>query len=410
MVSVGKSTVQSWCTLWRLFTHPYSKVICTAPTARQLYDVLWSELAKWIKRSPLLSELFEWQKTKITFKAAPAEWFAAARTAARPENLAGFHADNLLFVIDEASGVADEIFETVLGSLTGKENKLLICSNPTRNIGFFHSAFHEDRELYYTMKVSSADSSRVSTDYCQRLIKQYGEDSDVVRVRVLGEFPKQAADGLIPLEHVEEAMTREPTFNGELVLGVDLARFGDDETVIAARIGDSVLPLQHWRKLDLMKTTGKIIHTLTELMAEYKLGRARLNVDEGGLGAGVVDRLREVAHEKNLHVTIQGCNFGGKARDKKYANFVTEAYFALLDRLKGGTITLPNDDELAAQLTTRRYSLTSSDTLIIERKADYKKRYHKSPDRADAIILAFAPTLTITSIPTMPMQQSYWRR
>lgn len=370
--------------------------------------MLWSELAKWLKRSPLLSELFEWQKTKITFRGAPAEWFAVARTAAKPENLAGFHAENLLFVIDEASGVNDEIFETVLGSLTGKENKLLMCGNPTRNSGFFHAAFFSDRELYYTMKVSSADSSRVSKEYCQRLIKQYGEDSDVVRVRVFGEFPKQAADGLIPLELVEASMTREPNYNGELVLGIDLARFGDDETVIAARIGDSVLPLQHWRKLDLMQTTGKIIHTLTELMTEYKLGSARLNVDEGGLGAGVVDRLREVAHEKNLHVTIQGCNFGGKARDKKYANFVTEAYFALLDRLKDGSIALPNDDELAAQLTTRRYSLTSSDTLIIEKKADYKKRFHKSPDRADAIILAFAPTLRITSIPAMPMQQSRW--
>ena len=406
---VGKSAVQVWGGQWFLFTHLEAKVITTAPTMRQLYDVFMSECTKWLKRSPLLSELFDCTKSKVAFKGAPAEWFLVARTAARPENLAGFHADNLLFILDEASGIDDAIFETVLGALTGTNNKLLMCSNPTRNSGFFHRAFFEDRDLFYTMKISSLDSPRVNQNYYQRLVKQYGADSDVVRVRVLGEFPAQEAAGLIPLELVEAAMAREPDFDGELILGVDLARFGDDETVIAARLGDSVLPLQHWRKLDLMQTTGKILHTLTELMTKYKIGRARLNVDEGGLGAGVVDRLREVCREKNLFVTVNGCNFGGKARDKKYANFVTEAYFALRDRLAQGAITLPNDDELAAQLSTRRYNLTSSDTLIIEKKADFKKRIGRSPDRADAVLLAFAPTLKITTIPDMPMQMSRWK-
>jgi len=406
---VGKSCMAAWAILHFLFVNSFAKVVCTAPTIRQLYDVLWSELAKWIKRSPLLMELFEWQKTKIIFRQAPSEWFASARTASKPEALQGFHADNLLFVLDEASGIDDEIYEVVQGALTGgANNKILMLGNPTRNEGFFKRAFFEDRDHYYTMKVAASDSTRVSDDYCQRLIKQYGADSDVVRVRVLGEFPAQEAAGLIPLELVESAMAREPSFDGELILGVDLARFGDDETCIAARLGDSVLPLQHWRKLDLMQTTGKILHTLTELMTKYKIGRARLNVDEGGLGAGVVDRLREVLREKNLFVTVNGCNFGGKARDKKYANFVTEAYFALRDRLAQGAITLPNDDELAAQLSTRRYNLTSSDTLIIEKKADFKKRIGRSPDRADAVLLAFAPTLKITTIPDMPMHKSLW--
>jgi len=183
---VGKTALEAWSVCWFLFTRPFCKVPCTAPTIRQLYDILWSEISKWLKSSPLLAELFEWQKTKVSFKTAPERWQAIARTAARPENLAGFHDEHLLFILDEASGIDDAIFETVEGALTGKDNKLLICGNPTRNAGFFKRAFYEDRDLYYMLKVSSAESGRVSNEYCKRLIRQYGEDSDVVRVRVLG--------------------------------------------------------------------------------------------------------------------------------------------------------------------------------------------------------------------------------
>lgn len=407
---VGKSCMQAWEALHFLFTNPYAKVVVTAPTMRQLFDVFMSELSKWLNRSPLLSDMFDYTKSKVAFKGAPAEWFLVARTAAKPENLAGFHADSMLFILDEASGIDDSIFEVVEGALTGANNKLLMCSNPTRNSGFFKRAFFEDRDLYHTMKVSSADSGRVSDDYCKRLIKQYGEDSDVVRVRVFGEFGKAEADGLIALELVESAMAREPVYLGELVLGVDPARFGDDETVIQPRIGNTALPFDNYRKADLMTTVGRIVHKLTALMTKFDCGRATINVDEGGLGGGVVDRLREVCAEKNLHVTINGCNFGGKARDSAYSNFVTEAYFSLRDRLAEGEIILPRDDELAAQLTTRKYLLTSADKLILEDKKTYKKRIGRSPDRADALALAFAPTVKVVAPPPMPTRISPWRR
>ena len=407
---VGKTAFESWVTNWFLFTRPYSKVICTAPTVRQLYDILWSEISKWLKRSPLLNDMFEWQKTKVFCHVAPERWFAAARTAARPENMQGFHDDHLLFILDEASGISDEIFEAIEGALTGKDNKLLMCGNPTRNSGFFRRAFFEDRELYYTMKVSSADSARVSDDYCRRLIKQYGEDSDVVRVRVYGEFPKAESDGLIALEWVEAAMNREPEYKGDLVLGVDVARFGDDETVLAARVGDSALPLKAWRKTDLMTTCGRIIAELERLMKKFACGRATINVDDSGVGGGVTDRLREVLREKNLHVTVNGCNNGAKSRDSHYFNWGSESYFAMRDRFQAGEITLPRDDELAAQLTTRKYFLNSADKLALERKDEFKKRIGRSPDRADALVLAFAPVMKVTTPPRVALTQSYWRR
>ena len=406
---VGKSCLEAWAVCWFLFTRPFCKVPCTAPTIRQLYDILWSEISKWLKRSPLLNELYEWQKTKVTFRGMPERWQAIARTAARPENLAGFHDDHLLFVLDEASGIDDAIFEAVEGALTGEDNKLLICGNPTRNQGFFKRAFYEDRELYHVMKVSSVDSGRVSDDYCKRLMKQYGEDSDVVRVRVLGEFPKTEADGLIALELVEAAMNREPTYLGDLVIGVDVARFGNDETVIQPRIGNTALKFENYRKTDTMATVGRIVHKLTALMKEYKCGRATINVDDDGVGGGVTDRLREVVHEKNLHVTINGCHNGGKARDSHYANWAAESWFALRDRFKDGEIVLPRDDELTAQLTTRKYFLTSNDKLALEKKDEYKKRSGRSPDRADALVLAFAPVIKVSAPPNFPLRPSYWR-
>lgn len=406
---VGKSCMESWAVCWFLMTRPFCKVPCTAPTIRQLYDILWSEISKWLKRSPLLEQFFEWQKTKVVFRAAPERWGAMARTAAKPESLQGFHDEHLLFILDEASGIDDDIFEVVEGALTGSDNKLLICGNPTRNTGFFKRAFFEDRDLYYTMKVSSADSGRVSDDYCRRLIKSYGEDSDVVRVRVYGEFPKAESDGLIALELVEAAMNREPDYSGELVIGVDVARFGNDETVIQARIGNSALKPKCYRKTDLMTTCGRIVGELERLMKKYSLKRATVNIDDDGVGGGVTDRLREVVAEKKLRVTIKDCHNGGKPRDSHYANWGAESYFALRDRFVSGEIILPRDDELAAQLSTRKYLLTSNDKLILEDKKSYKKRIGRSPDRADALALCFAPVAQTPTIPDIPLVKSYWR-
>lgn len=405
---VGKSCMASWAILWFLFAFENAKVICTAPTIRQLYDVLWSELSKWLKRSPLLSDLFEWQKTKIAFKEASAEWFAVARTAAQPENLQGFHAENLLFVLDEASGISDDIFEVVSGALTGLNNKLILLGNPTKTAGFFKRAFFEERELFYTMKVSSLDSALVSNEYAQRLIKTYDMDSDVVRVRVLGEFPRGESDCLISLELIESAMNRDKNLRGELIFGVDVARQGSDSTVIATRLGDNLLSLKKWRHADLMTTCGRILNHITQMMTKYKARRADVRVDDDGIGAGVTDRLKELFREKNISAQIQPCHNGGKPRDPRYANFVTECYFALRDRLQSGQITLPQDDALAAELSTRKFKLTSSDKIILESKDDFKRRIKRSPDSADACALAFAPLTRITALPQFEVVKSYW--
>ena len=370
-------------------------MIATAPTARQLNDVLWSELAKWLTRSPM-GELYDYQKTSIRFKDAPERWFAVARTASTPESFAGQHADNLLYVVDEASGVEDNIFEVIEGALTGGNNKLILTSNPTRASGFFFRAFHQDRELYHLKKVSSLESARVNRDYAERLIKTYGIDSNVVRVRVLGEFPKADSDGLIALEWIEAAINRESSPAKEMIIGVDVARFGDDQTVIAVRAGDSIVSIKKWQHADLMTTTGSIALTAKS----YQL--PAINVDVGGMGAGVVDRLRE------LGFTVNAIDFGGKSARKDCANKATEMYFNLRDMLQAGELTLPDDELLAAELSTRKYSVDSAGRFILERKSDYKKRIGHSPDTADAVALCFANAIQVAP-PSFVPGISYWR-
>ncbi|MBS7212945.1 MAG: terminase B [Megamonas funiformis] len=392
---VGKTALESWVILWFLFTRPFPKIPCTAPTQQQLLDILWPEISKWLKRSELMDSLFDWQKTKIQNRIFPERWFATARTASKPENMAGFHEEHLLFVIDEASGVADQIYETIEGALTTKDAKLLLCGNPTKNFGVFKRAFFEDRYLYYTIKVNCMDTNRVASDYCQRLIRQYGMDSDVVRVRVLGEFPKSEPDGLIPLEIVEAAMMRDLDINYDSMLhiGADIARFGDDETTIVPRIGGKTLGLFHYTKQDTTTTAGKILSITTGFMRDYHKPFASICIDDDGVGGGVTDMLREKIYERNLNIEVVGCHNGGRANEPEhYANWITEQWCNLKQRLTDGDIELPQDDELSAQLSTRKYGINSKGQIVLEDKKTYKKRIHRSPDRADGLILAFAET------------------
>ena len=164
-----------------------------------------------------------------------------------------------------------------------------------------------------------------------------------------------------------------------------------DETVVIPRIGGKVLGVFHYTKQDTMTTVGKLIGIVTGMMADYSKPYATIKVDDDGVGGGVTDRLREVIMEKGLNVEVVACHNGGSPEDKEhYANWVTEQWCGIRQRLSDGDLQLPQDDELAAQLSTRKYLLNSRDQIILEDKKTYKKRIHRSPDRADALVLAFA--------------------
>ncbi len=395
---VGKTGIEAGSLLWFLTCFPFPRVVATAPTRQQLNDVLWSEVAKWQNKSPLLQEILKWTKTYIYMRGYEKRWFAVARTATKAENMQGFHEDNMLFIVDEASGVADPIMEAILGTLSGANNKLLMCGNPTKSSGTFYDSHTRDRTMYCCHKVSSLDSPRTNKDNIQALINKYGVESNVVRVRILGEFPLQEDDVFIPISIVEAAMMKEFETDKELAfirLGVDVARFGDDETIIAENLSNTVsLPIIR-RGQDLMRTVGDIVRHYRLLIEKYPdyTGAIEINIDDTGLGGGVTDRLREVKQLEWLErMIINPVNFSSAVPDKKaakeYEDITTYAWGALRELLRDSELVLANDNDLVGQLSSRKYTVTSKGKLMVEPKKEMKKRGLKSPDRADAVALS----------------------
>ncbi|MFZ6148115.1 phage terminase large subunit [Enterococcus avium] len=401
---VGKTALEAGAILWFLTCRPYSKVIATAPTMKQLYDVLWAEVSKWLNDS-LIKSLLKWTKTKVSMVGDAERWFATARTATKPENMQGFHEDHMLIVVDEASGVSDQIMEAILGTLTGYDNKLLMCGNPNNIEGVFFDSHNKDRDKYRVHKVSSYDSKRTSKENIQMLIDKYGQDSDVARVRIFGEFPKGALDSFISLEVVELATSQqlsndyiEDAVFGDV--GVDVARYGDDSTIIFPRIKMKCLPFKKYTKQSTMNTTGYVIDCAKKLMKKYpNLKKIRIKVDDTGVGGGVTDRLKEIVSDEKYPFEIIPVNNGESSTDEFYDNLGTQIWGNIREVLEenmttnlnggGPIIELPDDSSLIKELSTRKFKMTSRGRIRLESKDDMKKRNIGSPDIADALALAF---------------------
>lgn len=402
---VGKTSLEAVALLWFLCCYPYPRIVATAPTKQQLHDVLWSEVSKWQSRSPLLSEILKWTKTYIYMVGNEKRWFAVARTATKPENMQGFHEDNMLFIVDEASGVADPIMEAILGTLSGENNKLLMCGNPTRTSGTFYDAFHADRGMYRYCTVSSADSQRTDKQNIEDLIRKYGRESNVVLVRVFGEFPKQEDDVFIMLSSIEQCGSKVyelPEDKGMpyIMFGVDVARFGDDETVIYRNAKGKLKLVVKRRGQDLMATAGDIVAQYKKAIREFPEynGRIYVNIDDTGLGGGVTDRLKEVKREQKLHrlfvipinaaEKIDSDTKEGKEAAEHYNNLTTHMWAVLRELLENRQIEIEDDADTFAQLSIRKYFMASNGKLELESKKEMKKRGVDSPDRADAAALS----------------------
>lgn len=402
---VGKTGFEAATLLWFLSCFENARVVATAPTLHQLNDVLWAEVSKWQSNSPLLKEILQWTKTKISMIGSKERWYAVARTATTPENMQGFHEDNMLFIVDEASGVADPIMEAILGTLSGSNNKLLLCGNPTRTSGTFYDSHTRDRALYKCHTVSSADSSRTNKENIDSLIRKYGWDSNVVRVRVRGEFPNQEDDVFIPLSLIEQCSSKllelDDSAGMQFVsLGVDVARFGDDETIIYRNYHGHCKIVRNRRGQNLMATVGDIVKEFKKIYREYSKyeGKVYVQIDDTGLGGGVTDRLKEVRKEQKLYKMqiipinaaekIETDTAAGKDAAEKYNNLTTAMWASMRDLLDNKQIVIEDDEQTIGQLSSRKYTMTSNGKLEIESKKEMKKRGLDSPDRADALALA----------------------
>jgi hypothetical protein len=377
---VGKTALLAWIILWFICTRFDARIPCTASTHSQLRDILWPEAAKWMGKLPTQYQyMLEWQTERIIWKDRKETWFAVARTARKenPEALQGFHGDNLLFVVDEASGVPSAIFEVAGGALT-KENVISIMTgNPTRLSGEFYRSHHQERHLWKTFHFSSEDSPLVSSDYPARIAKKYGTDSDVYRVRVKGDFPLAESDTFIPLPVVEHAKLIVQPEGNKNIWGVDPARFGDDETALVKRAGLKVAEVSGIRKRDTMEVSGWVAQQAKQEKPD------QIMVDVIGIGSGVFDRLNEQGFP------VIAVNVAERASDsEEYARLRDELWGKTKDALQEG-LSLPDDEELAGQLSAPKYKFDSAGRIVIESKEDMKKRGVDSPDRADALCLTF---------------------
>lgn len=394
---VGKSTVESWVIKWFMYSHPFPKVPCTAPTQHQLHDILWAELNKW-NRQAADSYLFEWTDKRFYHKAHREEWFAVPRTATQPDALQGFHAEHVFYVIDEASGVADKIFEPVLGALSTEGAGLLACGNPTQLAGWFYDSHNKNRGLYNTFHIDGRNSQRVSKAYIQMIIEMFGEDSDVFRVRVAGEFPKAMPDSFIPMAWVERNSTKVPLIlvPRQIDIGVDVARYGDDESVLCPLFDKKYQQKPEiYNHNDTMELTGRTVQMVERYNEKYNCRPTQIKVDCDGLGVGVYDRLREIIKQRRWkHVKVYEGHFGGtggrlKTEDPvSFANSTGLMWGIVREELRTNKLVLWEDNHQMSQLSNRKYRVNSDGEIELERKEDMKKRGLKSPDRADALVLA----------------------
>ena len=383
---VGKTSTEAWCIKWFMDTRFCPKIIVTAPTQHQLYDVTWAELALWHKQS-LTRNVCEWKKTSFVNNKNPENWFAVARTSNKPDNMQGFHAKHLLFIVEEASGVATEVLEVIEGTQTQEGSLVMYFGNPTQTSGGFYDAFHDKQKFYFTFVLNAEESPLVDPRNNEKIALKYGKDSDIYRVRVLGKFPKSEPDSLIPLSRIENAVARPieyPEAYEIIEIGADIARFGDDETTIYSRIGTIIREEAFLRKRDLMTVTGTIVNIIQKY---HDTKTVLVNIDDTGLGGGVTDRLKELVEQGIIKAEITGVNNGSRALENdKYMNVGTEMWFFMREWLLTGTI--PNDSDLAAQLSSRKYKFSSTGKNIVEPKEQMKTRSLPSPDRADGSILS----------------------
>lgn len=411
--SSGKTKVASDIALWWLATHPESVIISTAPTNRQVTELLWREMRDGYNTAarrgfPLGGRFYDVPEWSIDEK-----WYALGLSTKDPNSFQGHHSSYMLVIVDEAPGVAEPIFEAIEGVLSTANAKLLLLGNPTSMSGAFHSAFHAERSRYCCMSIPADITPNFDTvqprrpylitpEWSEGVRQKYGEDSPFYQSRVMAEFPRQGTDTLIPLQLVEDAVARWQDMEEGVPceMGVDVARYGDDETVFVVRRGAKVCHIASFRGYDTMRTVGEAIRLQRQFIVHD------IKVDSVGIGAGVYDRLAE----QSFHaVQIESAE---AARDKEqYANRRAEMWAGLKHRLQDGDIALPPDESLVAQLVSVKYKYNSRGQLVIESKEDMAKRGIESPDRADAVVYAFADVRSTPLDAVQPEQyDSRWAK
>jgi hypothetical protein len=393
---IGKSALVSWLTHWMLSTRIGSTTIVSANSEAQLRSITWAEMTKWLAMA-INSHWFEVAATRIS----PAKWVAELVerdlkkgtrywaiegrlwSEENPDAYAGLHnADGVLLIFDESSGIPDSIWDVAQGFFTENTPNRFWCafSNPRRNEGYFFEAFHAKRNFWVTQNIDAREVEDTDKAVYQQIIDEYGENSPQAKIEVYGQFPDEGDDQFIS-PHIVDAAIRRDRYQDQYaprVVGVDPARSGADSTVIVVRQGRDLVAVRRYQGEDTMATVGRVIDAIEEFRP------ALVVLDEGGLGYGILDRLKEQRYK-----VVRGVNFSWKSKTPAmYANKRAELWGLMRDWLQ--TASLPNDRQLKADLTAPHQKPNSTGSIQLESKKDMKSRGLPSPDAADALACTFA--------------------
>lgn len=405
---VGKTALEAWLAWNFLLTRPHPKVAATSISADNLADNLWTEMAHWQNKSPLLQHAFEWTKTRITARDHPETWWMAARswskTADRNQQsmtLAGLHADYIMFILDESGGIPDAVMVSAEAALSScVEGHIVQAGNPTHLEGPLYRASTSDRHMWFVVEISGDPddpkrSPRVSVEWAKAQIAAYGRGNPWVLVNVFGRFPPSSLNTLLGPDEVTDATRREyrehDYSHAARVLGVDVARFGDDSSVIFPRQGLVAFQPIQLRNVDGTQGAGAIARRWRDWDAD-----ACFCDDTGGYGASWIDNLIRLGHAPI------GVGFASKPNDARYANKRAEMAFLCVEWVKRGG-RLPDIPELRAALTQTTYTF-QGDKMLIEPKDQIKQRLGYSPDHMDALMLTFASPVMRKAASSTPVR------
>jgi len=411
---IGKSCSMSLTIIWFLFTHYLAQIAVTAPTSKQLFDVLWKELSIWISRMPSFWQpYFEWQSTYIRMKQQPQEWFASAKTAKKDstEALAGVHGEHVMVLADEASGVPNEVFDTMEGSLTEKDILVFLISNPTRLSGYFYETHNkpEIKRKWQTLAFDNISSPVVREDYNQDIIDKHGKNSDEYRIRVLGKFPIEDAvdekgytsligkDKIIEIDQPPIPPNKD-FWIGTPVMGIDPAGEGRDETVWVVRDQFKAAVVLR-EKISNDKTIANRTRTLALL---HGVQGYNIWVDSFGIGSNVA---AEIAKD---WCRINALNVGDNCTTEQgkniYLNRKAENYMRLKKALTSG-FELVRDKKWCEDLTAIKFRRNERGRIQIMPKRELKKDYKVSPDSVEALMLTFSEEFISSGVSTMTRSQ-----
>ena len=397
---IGKTSLGSWALLWFIFTRNESKVITTAPTWRQVADLLWSEVHKWARKMDL--EKMGWTfpyKLLDTRLEVEQEWYAVGESTDEPEKIEGYHAPSIMYITDESKAIPDKIFDSMAGGMTSAESKHLMLSTPGASQGKFYrvctnKAEKGDWKIHHVDAEDVAVSTngvQVSKKWIENRKKVWGPSSGIYQLRVKGLFVDMVDDRFCPASWVERAMSNvvKSSKKAKKIMAVDPARYGPDLTVVGMREGMKVLPMLKADNTSVPKTE-QIVY---DEFLEHRPSEVIIDIG-GGLGAGIYDHLLRRSKIRDHLKAFDGAN---AANDPDmYMNRRAESYWNLRTLLGEGDMQLPYDESIEGQLTGMRYEYRAhrGNTVIkMESKEDMRKRGMISPNEADTLMMLFSDEL-----------------